>query len=148
MKLGVCLLLLVGCGGAPFTAAGPDLLERDGAPDVATAEGGPQEDGGGGDGDALADGEGGQVDAPRDAPAESAPPVRCVGATPPMQFYERSVLDDGGVAACDVVETPADAGGYTCGPITSAWRCQSGTLVACRDATSTPPVAVVEVDCD
>jgi len=63
MKLGVCLLLLAGGCGAPFTAAGPDLLEReDGAPDVADLEGGPDGGDGGGGQDALADSEGGQVE--------------------------------------------------------------------------------------
>lgn len=125
MRLGVCLLLLAGCG-SPFTAAGPDLLERDGAPDVATAEGGPQEDDGGGDGDALADGEGGQVEAGAEAGHETsveacAPIVHSngVGQTwqdcAPLGTYDGSEA----MAACA-------ASGGSCQPA----NCAGGALLA------------------
>jgi len=85
MRLGICLLLLAGCGGAPFTAAQPDLLERDGAPDAAGPEGGPDGGDGGGEGDGLADGDGGQVEGGRDAVPEggqdAAPEAACTLVT-------------------------------------------------------------------
>ena len=123
MKLGVCLLLLAGCGGAPFTAAGPDLLERDGAPDVATAEGGPQEDGGGGEGDALADGEGGQVEAGAEA---------CVPVT-----------HDDGIGQTWQDCTPA--GTYTRGEAEAACRANGGSPCVQNDCSGSGQ-AVCDID--
>ena len=131
MRLGVCLLLLAGCGGAPFTAAGPDLLERDGAPDVAVQEGGPTQDGGGGEGDALADGEGGQVEAgaEADAPADAGRDAACQ-----TDFPDGGYQCGGGwvnVPNAYVCVTKHDGSETTVGP--AAAFCQScATCATCR----------------
>ena len=148
MRLGVCLLLLAGCGGDPFTAAGPDLLEReDGAPDVATAEGGPQQDGGGG---------GSEADGREEArEAATDPDHHVCGTSPsdgtktpvPPQFWASVV--HGPLATpsyCDPMAASPPPTAYTCAGILAVWSCQAwlgaGSTLGCHANGS-----VLQVDC-
>lgn len=146
MRLGICLLLLAGCG-SPFTAAGPDLLERaDGAPDAQT-DGGASEPDGGGEQDGRADAGEAQVDAPAETPDA------CPALHAPGQFEMWEVSADGGLLAsspsdCQGFTTPAGAT-YSCASILTKWRCPDQSTGAPSNVVWCRVVGgIVVVGCD